>query len=142
MPISSFQFQEMLARTIRKPVQYGPQSSVTREKDLHEQIINECKNRGWFYVHSRMDLPTTTACGVTDFVIATTDGRTLWIECKRAGGKLTPAQRATIHWLERNRQHVAVVYSFQNFLTVCDMKRSEPSSAQAHYLTKKQFHES
>lgn len=126
MPISPFQYRVMVART-RKPVKGGEWSGeppVEREKDLHEQIIQECKTRGWFYVHSRMDMPTTTACGVTDFIIATSDGRTLWIEVKRKGGKVTPAQQGTLHWLERNKQLVAVVYSFENFLAVCEMRAS------------------
>jgi hypothetical protein len=127
MPITPFQYQQMLARTsavkrVNAEIAASTEPVIQSESDLHDQIIEECKNRGWLYVHSRMDKPTTTACGVTDFIIATTDGRTLWIECKREGVKLTPEQRATIHWLERNRQLVGVVYSFQNFLGIADRK--------------------
>lgn len=121
MPISAFQYQEMLARTgVVKRVNEEIAKSAVREKDLHEQIIQECKTRGWFYVHSRMDKPTTTACGVTDFIIATRHGRTLWIEVKRPGSKLTPSQRDVIHWLTCSRQPVFVVYSFQEFLSACE----------------------
>lgn len=89
---------------------------VEREADLHEQITRECRHRGWVIVHSRMDRRTTTAVGVTDFVIAADGGRTFWIEAKTRTGKLTREQQATIHWLQSLGHAASVVRSLEEFL--------------------------
>lgn len=94
--------------------------AVTLEAGLHSQIEAECRRRGWAYVHSRMDAPTTTAKGVTDFVIAASRGRTLWIECKSRTGKQTPAQLGFALQCERQGHAVHVVRSFQEFLSLAD----------------------
>lgn len=65
---------------------------VERERDLHDQIEDYCRARGWFYAHSRMDAPSTIAVGFPDFAIFMPGARTVFLECKRPGGKATPAQ--------------------------------------------------
>lgn len=120
--ISHAQYVEMLSRLNPARVQPNAASAVSRESDLHDQIEQFCRDNGWVCVHSRMDKPTRNGEGVTDFIIATDDGRTLWIEAKRKGGKLSPAQHAFVHWLERNRQIVAVVHSMEEFIAVTKMK--------------------
>lgn len=90
------------------------------EAKLHEQIIAECRHRGFVIVHSRMDRRATVAVGTTDFVIAADGGRTFWIECKTATGKLTREQEGTLHWL-RNLGHIAeVVRSLDGFMKLIE----------------------
>lgn len=89
---------------------------VEQESDLHDEIIKECARRGWIPFHSRMDRPQTGNVGTPDFIIATDDGRTLYVECKRRKGKLTIAQQATLHWLLANKQIAFVVTSLDEFL--------------------------
>lgn len=97
-----------------------PEPDAGPEVNLHDKIAAECRRRGWAYVHSRMDAPTTTAKGVCDFVIAASRGRTLWIECKSRTGKQTPAQLGFALQCERQGHAVHVVRSFQEFLNVVD----------------------
>ena len=96
---------------------------VKLERDLHDKIEEELKRRRWYYVHSRMDKPTTTQLGVTDFVIAipaTKDGpaETLWLEAKRHGAKLTKDQNIVRHILLASSHHHEVVYSMKQFIEI------------------------
>jgi hypothetical protein len=86
------------------------------ESKLHEQIIAFCKQRGWYYVHSRMDKPTTTQKGVVDFVIAIPGAQTLWVEAKGAKTKITREQAGTLHWLGTLGHRTAVVRSLAEFM--------------------------
>lgn len=93
------------------------------EGDLHDDIEKELKRRRWYYVHSRMDKPTTTELGVTDFIIAVPAGdgekpRTLWLEAKRHGAKLTKEQNITRHILLSAGHWHEVVYSKKQFLKI------------------------
>lgn len=98
-------------------------SSVSRESDLHAQIIEYCTDRRWVCFHSRMDRKQHANVGMPDFVIATDDGRTIYAEAKRRGGKLTPTQNATLHWLKRNGQIAGVVTSLEEFRNLTNETR-------------------
>lgn len=94
---------------------------VDDESKLHEQIIAELNRRRYYFVHSRMDRATTQARGVPDFIIAipgtlNTRPRTLWVEAKRKGGKLTPEQAGALAWLDRDGHETSIVYSLTGLL--------------------------
>lgn len=89
---------------------------LSREADLHDQILAECKRRGWLAVHSRMDRATTNAAGVADFIIYASLGRVFTIEAKTKLGKLSPAQLAFAAHLKYNGHQCHVVRSFEEFL--------------------------
>lgn len=91
---------------------------VKLEGDLHDKIEEELKLRRIYYVHSRMDKPTTTKLGVTDFIIAMPGGVTLWLEAKRHGAKLTKDQNIVRHILLAGNHWHEVVYSFKQFLNI------------------------
>ncbi|MDE2105165.1 MAG: VRR-NUC domain-containing protein [Patescibacteria group bacterium] len=91
---------------------------VAHESDLHDQIIAECKRRGWKYVHSRMDRKTTVGEGVCDFIIYADGGKMFHVECKALKGKLSMEQLAFIAWVEKLGHKVHVVTSFGEFLEV------------------------
>lgn len=105
-----------------KHVQPANVEGVKLEADLHDKIESELKRRRWYYVHSRMDKPTTTELGVTDFIIAVPANaagefpRTLWLEAKRHGAKLTREQNITRHILLASGHWHEVVYSMKQFL--------------------------
>lgn len=118
MSISTFQYQELLQRTnATKRIGLDNATSVAREEDLHDQIIQFCREQPqpWVCFHSRMDKRQHANLGMPDFVVATHDGRTIYAEAKRRGGKCTPAQNAMLHWLERNHQIAGVVTSLEEF---------------------------
>lgn len=115
--ISESQYLEMLARTERNAGRLPqPADPVSSESDLHDEIIQLCKRRGWFYVHSRMDKRTTQAVGVPDFIIAADGGRTFWIECKAKGNKPTNEQLATITFLKAKGHAAAICYNMADVM--------------------------
>jgi hypothetical protein len=104
----------MLART--SPRRFNPAAdAVEDESPLHADIIAYCKNKGWRYIHSRMDQPPTVGSGVCDFIIAADTGRVFWIECKSKSGKLTMEQTVFIAWLSKLGHTVSVVTSMAEF---------------------------
>ncbi len=86
------------------------------EKELHQQIINECRRRVWPCFHGSMAHRTYRTPGEPDFIIAASGGRTFYVEAKTRMGKLTPDQRAINHWLCEHGHHYAVVRNFREFL--------------------------
>lgn len=101
-----------------------------RESLLHEQIMAECRRRGWLVIHSRMDKRTTTGVGTPDFVIAGEETflggvkkPVVWfIEAKSRKGKLRPEQAAMIAQAARFGHTIHVVRSFEDFLTTIEAK--------------------
>ena len=88
------------------------------EAELHQEILDYCRGRGWPVVHSRMDRPSHLAIGTPDFVIARGGGMTLWIEAKAKRNKPTMEQRAWLAALKRVGHPAYVVYSFDEFLAI------------------------
>ena len=64
------------------------------EKALHIQIERELIRKRWLYIHSRMDMKTTTQKGVPDFQIYPPGAPAFFIEAKTRVGKLSPEQVA------------------------------------------------
>jgi len=101
-----------------------------RESETHDAIMAECRRRGWLAIHSRVDIASSVTVGVPDFVIAasqTVSGHglppykepvTLYVECKRPGGKLRPSQQACRAQLEQNGHFYYIVYSFADFESI------------------------
>jgi hypothetical protein len=113
------------------PVKAG---GCAREADLHLQILDECRKRGWIALHGSMASPTRRNEGEPDFVIlggtvrvcASLTGElyedmrsfVLFVEAKTRLGKLSPAQQA-FHAHAKKLGHVVhVVRSFQEFLNL------------------------
>jgi len=94
----------------------GTRKRVTREAELHEEIFDECRRRGWIALHGSMAERTCRTLGEPDFVILANGGRVLFVECKSRSGKLSPAQAALKHHAERLGHTVHVVRSLAEFL--------------------------
>ena len=86
------------------------------ESSLHEQIITECKRRGWIYLHGAMGSRTRRVVGEPDFVLMLDGGRTLYIEVKSKVGKLRPEQAAIAHQAAGLGHTIHVVRSMEQFL--------------------------
>jgi hypothetical protein len=110
MRITSLQLRQLEARRGKKTDAFED-----LESDLHGQILDYCKLRGWYVVHSRMDKQSRTAPGVPDMIIAGM-GTVFWVECKRKGQKLRVEQQAAKIMLEKNEQRYGVVTTFEEFL--------------------------
>jgi hypothetical protein len=75
------------------------------EKQFQGAVVELCRLRGYLTYHtndSRRSDP-----GFPDLVIVG-HGRVLYRELKREGGRVSPAQRVWIDWLERHGADVAV----------------------------------
>lgn len=88
------------------------------EADLHAQIFNECRRRGWIALHGSMSERTHRTAGEPDFIILTDDKRALMVECKTAKGKLTIEQQAMIAHAAKLGHTIHVVRSFTEFLNI------------------------
>lgn len=104
-----------LLRGRRKGVAAEP---VTDERKLHNQIIEECKRRGWIAFHGSMAHSTFRTPGEPDFVILRDNGQVVLIECKTRDGKLSTAQLGIAAWAKRLGHTVHVVRSFEEFLSI------------------------
>lgn len=104
------------------PPQKPDERGVDIEGDLHDKVESELKRRRWFYVHSRLDKPTTNQVGAPDFIIAAPNGKVFWIELKKHGGKLSKEQNITRHCLLALGQAYEVVYSFKQFVNFINSK--------------------
>lgn len=90
----------------------------SREAELHEQVFDECRKRGWIALHGSMAEQTCRTLGEPDFVILADGGRVLFVECKSRTGKLSPAQAALKFHAEKLGHTVHVVRSLGEFLAV------------------------
>lgn len=114
-------YQSQLARRTPQPT---AETGVDHESELHDDIVAECRRRKWGFIHSRMDLPSTTGVGTPDFCILRDGGRVLLVECKTRTGKLSPAQLAFKCQAECNGHAVHVVRSLQEFLSLLETDKA------------------
>lgn len=113
----------MLQRTQKPSREHffsGGEARCTNEEGLHNQIIEHLRNKGWMYFHGPTmgGRRTQRTVGEPDFTILADNGRTLFIECKTATGKLSTEQQGMIAWAAKLGHTVHVVRSFEQFLEV------------------------
>ncbi len=91
------------------------------ESELHQEIVDYCGKQfpKWKYRHSRMDRATREEVGVEDFTVFLPGGKTVHIECKSKGGKISLEQLAWGIALNQLGHEVKVVKSFDQFLQAC-----------------------
>lgn len=117
--ISSSDYYAMLARTRGKRlVPFAGADAEPHELDLHDKIIEDCKRRGWKYVHSNPSRPTTCGEGVCDFIIYADRGRVFNIECKSRIGKLSDEQNIFIVWLQKLGHNVHTIRSMSEYMEI------------------------
>ncbi len=95
-----------------------PTKSTGSESELHAQIIEECKRRGWIPLHGSMAHRTFRTEGEFDFTILGDSGRVFFVECKVGGNKLSDAQRDLHHWAKKLGHNPHVVWNFQQFMDI------------------------
>lgn len=104
------------ARTSRGLVEVG--EPVTDEGELHNEIFDYCRSKGWIPLHGSMANRTHRTEGEWDFTIVADNKRVFFIECKKKGGKVTTEQAGLIMQAARLGHQVYVVYSMDDFLKV------------------------
>ena len=94
-------------------------SPLSYESDLHDYILDFWHARGWLDIHSRMDRKTTTAKGVSDFILVC-PAFVAFVECKRKGKEPTKEQLAFLAHVKKMGWPNAVVYSQEEFHAFID----------------------
>ena len=105
----------------RQAVQPAPDNAfvpVTQERDLHYQILEECRRRVWLPFHGSMAHKARRTPGEPDFIIVTDGGRVLFVECKTKIGKLSTDQLAVAAHAKKLGHEIHVVRSFEEFLKI------------------------
>lgn len=94
-------------------------NTVTDESELHNDIIEYCKDRRWIYFHGSMAHATKRTKGEPDFIILG-DRRVFFIECKSKTGKLSTDQLGVIQWAETLGHTIHVVTSMDQFRKIVE----------------------
>jgi len=81
-----------------------------KEKWMHDQYAQDCNRRGIPYIHPSMARPSTIAVGHPDYTLLR---RTLSIEFKVPGCRLSPEQQKRIKYLEAAQNTVVVAHSLE-----------------------------
>jgi hypothetical protein len=111
------EYQLFLARQ-GSPREPKPTRGVEVEAELHSQILEECRRRGWKALHGSMVHRTHRTPGEPDFVVLADQGRVLFIECKTKDGKLSMEQRQLRAHANKLGHEVHVVRSLDEFLRI------------------------
>lgn len=95
----------------------GGSDAVDVESELHQDIMDYCKQRGWIALHGSMAHRAMRTPGEFDFVLLASEGRVFFIEAKSKTGKLSPEQNG-LHMMAEMLGHkdkVRVVRSMLEF---------------------------
>lgn len=96
----------------------GLHNKVECESDLHEEIRQECAKRGWLAFHGSMAHRTRRTVGEPDWTILADGGRTFYVECKTATGKLSVEQQGVILWAGKLGHKIHVARCIGDFLNI------------------------
>lgn len=98
-----------------KPSQSKPAEGVEKESQLHNDILEECRLRGWIALHGSVAHRTFRTAGEFDFTILASDGKVFLLECKTKTGKLSEQQFALHHWAKQLGHNPQVIRSLSEF---------------------------
>ncbi len=120
MGFSEADFIAMRARLQRnlKSEPTAPAEGCSKESDLHEAIIGQCRAAGWIYFHGSMAHRAMRTAGECDFTILADKGRVFFIEAKTRIGKLSPEQLGVKLWAEKLGHTIHIVRSLDDFIKV------------------------
>jgi hypothetical protein len=99
------------------------------EHDLQNQIRLELSKNGWITFRTNVGkvkladgrfFDTGLPPGFSD-LMALKDGKTVFIEVKKQGGKVSKSQKNFIEQMKRNGFDAGVVYSVEQALTLCSL---------------------
>jgi hypothetical protein len=98
------------------PQTVAASASSGSESDLHQQVIDCCRNNLWLPFHGSMAHRTYRTPGEPDFTILLPRKKFLLLELKTKTGKLS-AEQLGLHMMAENLGHtIHVCRSFSEFL--------------------------
>jgi hypothetical protein len=113
MRLSSADYAALLAR--RGQPASAQAHPEPRESRLHDDILDACRLRGYIANHGSTAHRTHRTLGEPDFIVLLPGGRTLLVECKRPGGKLSLAQQGYRSWAAKLGHTVHVATNLREF---------------------------
>lgn len=127
MGMSSTEFQilqmRLAAAAGRKSiVQPSIYDESEDESELHNQVLEYCKSRGWLVFHGSMAHKTKRTPGEPDIVLIANDGRVFFVELKKKNGKESPAQIGVRLQAEKLGTKIHVVKSIEQFIDIVSTK--------------------
>lgn len=115
MTITPAQFLMIQSRCETKRPHIKCADDVEREADLHCQIMAECANHGWLFLHGSMGHRSRRTEGEPDFIVLCDSGRVFFVECKDRSGKLSIAQAALHAHAKKLGHTVHVIRNIEAF---------------------------
>jgi hypothetical protein len=127
--ITALQFLEMQQRVSKNKLRDAPLPPADDgpESKLQGFIREYCAERKWPCLCGSMAEATHRTLGELDFTIPMPEGRTLFIECKRKGGKLSAAQWDMMVWLRLLGHEAYMVDSREHFLKIINTPKQCPT---------------
>jgi Nuclease-related domain len=111
------EYESFLSRQAKHEKTEGPAAGemVETEGDLHDQILEECRRRGWVAFHGSMAHKSHRTLGEPDFIVLCPRGQLLLIEAKSRTGKRSMPQLALAVLAETLGHKIYVVRSMTDF---------------------------
>ncbi len=132
MTITEQDYLRMQARLSKPKGTLDPDLPLTgaceSERQLHMDILAECRHRGWICLHGSMAHRAHRTVGEPDFIIFADHPRLFIIEGKSRTGKLSEPQVAMLGWFTGLGWNVEIVRSFEQFLTLISAERETLTS--------------
>jgi hypothetical protein len=91
-----------------------------RESELHRQITQEIRRRGWIACHGAMHKSTKRTLGEPDYHCLAPHGRHFMVEVKTPNGKLSDDQQRFIAQADQLGHPVYVVRSLVEFIQLAN----------------------
>jgi hypothetical protein len=115
MGINPSDFRKMQERVAPSCCKVEP-----KESELHAQIIDFCKSKGWICLHGAMHKRAWRNLGEPDFQIYADKGRCFLVEAKTKSGKLRPEQVGMAIWAVKLGHKIHCVRNFDSFLAIIE----------------------
>jgi hypothetical protein len=131
MSISQNDYMAMLAR-LNARLHYNERVRTThsqdyeRESELHQDIANYCKAKGWICFMGSTAHRTKRTIGEPDALIYADQGRCFLVECKIKGRKPTVEQMAILAWAKKLGHKAAIVESLAEFQALVQVSQASP----------------
>jgi len=129
MRMTQAEYQDYIARQIKKQFVSKPPDAVADESDLHSQILDFCRSRGWIAFHGSMAHRAMRTAGEPDFTVLADGGRVFFFECKSKDGKLSTEQLGMIAWGAKLGHTIHVIYSLGQLADIVDQPKLMPSQS-------------
>jgi len=100
------------------PVRTDETKQPANESDLHDEIIDYCRSKGWIALHGSTARRTHRTVGEWDFIILAEYGSLYLVEVKSRTGKVRPEQAALHAQAEKLGFKTFIVRSLQEFVEI------------------------